>query len=537
MNVKKIDIIFYNGKVLTVDQNSRVCEAVAVAGDKIAAVGSTEEILAMADPETRRVDLAGRSLIPGIIDAHLHMAVFGMNLLAIDCRSPGVSSIEEIKAKIRAAAQSAPKGAWIRGWGYDHSKLKEQRHPNRWDLDEVAPDNPVMLSRVCAHISAHNSRSLAIAGIGEHDDPPAGGAYEKIGDVVSGVMFENAHMNMMKVSSPSEEELACAMETANRQLVAEGITTVHDSGGYGAAQMSAIQSAIETGQVQVRLNMMIFSFVDNLGYVDDYLKVGVRTGFGSDRFRLGPIKIMIDGSSSGPTAATREPYASKPESRGIMSMNQEQIEDVVLRAHAQGWQVTCHAVGDRAISAMLDAIEKAQSAFPRSNARHRIEHCAMMTEGLMARVKALDIIPIPQPIFLYEFGDGYLVNYGKTRADRMFPCGDFIKNGILAAGSSDCPITFSNPFLNMHLAVNRTTQTDQLVGGDTRISRLDALRMFTWNGAYAGFEEHLKGSIEPGKLADMVVLSDDFMAVADEAIKNLQADMTLIGGQIVFERV
>lgn len=536
MKIKKADTIFYNGHVMTVDRNNRVCEAVAVAGDRIIAVGDTEEIRALADTETKTIDLDRRSLIPGIIDAHLHMAVFGMNILAVDCRSPGVGSIEAIKEKIRAAAAIAPKGTWIRGWGYDHSKLEEQRHPNRWDLDEAAPDNPVMLSRVCAHISAHNSRSLSLAGVGDHDDPPAGGAYEKIGGVVSGVMFENAHMNMMKVSSPSQEELVCAMEAANRQLVAEGITTVHDSGGYGAAQMAAIQSAIETGLIQVRMNMMIFSFVDNLSYVNDYLKVGVRTGFGSDRFRLGPVKIMIDGSSSGPTAATKEPYASKPESRGIMSMNQEQIEDIVFRAHTGGWQVTCHAVGDRAISAMLDAIEKAQAAFPRSNARHRIEHCAMMTEGLMERVKTLDIIPVPQPVFLYEFGDGYLVNYGKERSDRMFPCGEFIKNGVLAAGSSDCPITFSNPFLNMHLAVNRETQTGQIIGKDTRISRQDALRMFTWNGAYAGFEEHLKGSIEPGKLADMVVLSEDFMAVPDAAIKEIQVEMTMIGGQIVFER-
>jgi predicted amidohydrolase YtcJ len=273
-----------------------------------------------------------------------------------------------------------------------------------------------------------------------------------------------------------------------------------------------------------------------LGFVDDYLKVGICTGFGSDRYRLGPIKIMIDGSSSGPTAATRTPYTSNPDSSGIMSMTQEQVDDVVMRAHRAGWQVTCHAVGDKAIVAMLDAIEKAQAAYPRENARHRIEHCAMMTEGLMERVRALNIVPIPQPVFLYEFGDGYLVNYGGERASRMFPCGDFIKNGITIAGSSDCPITFSNPFLNMHLAVNRTTQTGQKIGAEYRVSREDALRMFTQKGAYASFEEDKKGSIEAGKLADLVVLSKDFTAIADEDIKNVRADMTMIGGKIVYKR-
>jgi predicted amidohydrolase YtcJ len=542
----KADFIFYGGKVHTVDADDRICEAVVVAGDRIVFAGSDADAFAFAgiSPDEipsgdgpRLINLNGKSLVPGLIDSHLHTAVFGANAMAVDCRSPGVSSIDDIKRLIAEAAAKAPAGTWIRGWGYDHSKLKEKRHPNRWDLDEAAPENPVMISRVCAHISTHNSMSLALAGIGDHDDPPAdGGAYEKIDGVVSGVMFENAHMNMMKVAALGKDELVDAIETAGRFLISEGITSVHDSGGYGAVQMRAVQEAIETGRMKVRMNMMIFSFVDNLDFVNDWLKVGSNTGLGNDRLRIGPLKIMIDGSSSGPTAATRKPYTSNPDDSGIMSLSQAQIDDVVLRAQKAGWQMTCHAVGDRAIDAMLTAYEKANEACPRKDARHRIEHCAMMTEGLLERVRALGVIPVPQPVFLYEFGDGYFINYGRERADMMFPCASFLRAGVPIAGSSDCPITFSNPMLNIYMAVNRRTQTGQHIGGDESITVAEALRAFTMGGAYASFEEDIKGSIETGKLADLVVLSDDLYAVPSEKIRSIRAELTMIGGEIVYEK-
>jgi predicted amidohydrolase YtcJ len=530
------DFVFWGGPVLTVDANDLIAQAVAVRANRIIAVGEKEAVWKYVGPQTEQIDLRGRSLVPGLIDSHLHTAVFGANALAVDCRSPGVSSIEDIKELIREAAKKTPPGQWIRGWGYDHSKLKENRHPNRWDLDEAAPDHPVMLTRVCAHISAHNSKSLVIAGIGEHDEPPAGGEYERVDGKLSGVMFENAHMAMMKVASLSEQEIADAMEVAGKILAAQGITTVHDSGGYGKAQMAAIQEAIKTGRFKLRVYAMIVSFVENIRFVEDYLKLGVHTGFGDDRYRLGPIKLMIDGSSSGPTAATRKPYAVNPASSGIMSMEQAQIDDIVMRAHLGGWQMTCHAVGDRAVTAILDAIEKALAKAPRKDHRHRVEHCAMMTEGLLERVKALGVVPVPQPIFLYEFGDGYMVNYGKERAFDMFPCKRFLDAGIPAAGSSDCPITFSDPLLNMHLAVNRETQTGQCINADERVSIQEALRMFTYNGAYASFEEDTKGSIEVGKLADLVVLSEDLYATPAEKIRDVKADLTMIDGEIVYRR-
>jgi predicted amidohydrolase YtcJ len=474
------DYVFIGGPVITADKKNSVQTGLAVKGNEILFVGDEADAKKLIGEETKVIDLAGRSLVPGFIDSHLHMGVMGANSLAIDCRSPGVSSIEDIKKLIAERAKITPKGQWIRGWGYDHSKLAEKRHPNRWDLDEAAPDHPVMLTRVCAHISAHNSKSLEIMGITDESEAPPGGVYMRENGHVNGVLLEYAHMQAMKASMLTKEELLNAIELANDMLVKEGITSLHDSGGYGFVQMGAFQDAAEQKRLKVRVYSMIFSFVENLDFNNTYLGIGLHTGFGNERFKIGPAKLMIDGSSSGPTAATLKEYASDPGNYGILSMKPEDVDEFVLRAHKAGFQVTSHAVGDRAVTVIVDAIEKAMKAFPRENCRHRIEHCAMINDELLERIKALGIVPILNPIFLYEFGDGYMVNYGKERAYRMFAAKSFLDKGVLAAGSSDCPITFSNPILNMHLACNRTTQTGQVLNKKECIGVMDALRMFRW---------------------------------------------------------
>ncbi len=531
-----MDLIFYGGSVLTMDHRNTVVSAVAVKDGKIMVTGTDDTVMKYAGRDTRLVNLNGRSLIPGFIDSHLHTAVLGANSIAIDCRSPGVSSIADIKALVCKAAEQTPKGAWIRGWGYDHSKLAEKRHPNRFDLDEAAPDHPVILTRACAHISAHNSLSLKLAELADNAPDPEGGMMDREKGMINGVMRENAHMKILKTSQLSKTELTEAIGAASNLLIREGITSVHDSGGFGTVQMSAMQDAIKANLMKVRVYSMIFSFVDNLKFVEEYIHTGLHTGFGDERFRLGPVKLMIDGSSSGPTAATIKPYASDPGNSGILSMTQEQVEDLILRAHREGWQVTSHAVGDRAVTMIVDAIEKALVQYPRENHRHRIEHCAMVNDQLLKRIQKLGIVPIPNPIFLYEFGDGYLVNYGRDRADRMFTNKSFFDRGIIAAGGSDCPITFSNPILNIHLAVNRETQTGNVINPNERISVMQALRMFTCHGAYASFEENIKGSVEAGKFADLAVLSGNLMEMPQEKIKELKVDMTIIDGQVVYQR-
>lgn len=527
------DIVFINGNIITVNEKNEILEALAIKGDRITFVGSNDEIKKYIGEKTEIIDLKGRSLLPGFIDSHVHMAVYGMNALGIDCRYPKVKSIEDIKGLIKEETKKIPEGKWIRCWGYDHSKLTEKRHPTRWDLDQVSPNNPVILTRTCAHISTHNSKSMELAGIDENTKSPPGGEIEKKEGIPTGVMKENAHMNVLKISKFSKEELIKGLKRANEDFIRQGITSLHDSGGYGAVQMAAMQEAIQKKVVDIRIYSMIFSFVENLNFINDFIKVGIHTNFGDQNLKLGPIKIMTDGSSSGPTAATNAPYSNGSGSRGIMSMTKEEIEENIFKAHAAGYQVTAHAVGDRAIEQVITAIEKALKVMPKKNHRHRIEHCAIVNENIISKIKQLGIIPIPQPTFLYEFGDGYMVNFGGKRVDKMFPCKTFIQNNIICAGSSDCPITFINPLLGIHMAVNRVTQTGQKISQNEKISVEEAIRMYTYNGAYASFDENIKGSLELGKLADLVVLSENILKCNPKKIKEIVVDMTMIGGKVI----
>lgn len=529
-------IAFVNGNVITVDKNNSIHDSLLIEGGIISQVGTYETIKEIIDSSTEVIDLHGRSVVPGFIDSHLHMGVMGMNCNAIDCRYPYVKSIEDIKSKIAESAKTKPKGSWIRGWGYDHSKLSENRHPDRFDMDEVAPDHPVMLTRTCAHISTLNSMALKKAGMSDYAPDIPGGVIERTSEgIPTGVMKENAHMAMMKVAIPDEDELKIALKTANDILVSEGITSVHDSGGYGEMQLKVQREAVNSGLINIKINAMVFSFIENLDFVEAHIKMPVDTD-NNPHFKVGPIKIMIDGSSSGPTAATIKPYTSNPNFSGILSMKPEVVDDIILRAHKAGHQVTSHAVGDRAVDIISSAIEKAVNKYPRKNHRHRIEHCAIVNDSIVERIKRVGIIPIAQPIFLYEFGDGYIKNYGKERTDKMFTCNTFMKLDIPVAGSSDCPITFSNPLMGMHLAINRVTQSGQAISQGERVSKMDALRMHTYNGAYASFEEDIKGSIEPEKAADLAVLSEDFSVCPDEKIMDLKVDMTFIDGVCVYKR-
>ena len=529
------DIVLKNGNIITVDKQDSFAEAVAIKGNKIIFVGNAVDADAFIGPDTNVIDLHGRSVVPGFIESHIHSAVMGVNSLAIDCRPSAVSSVEEIQEAVFERTKTTPEGEWIRGWGYNDQYLKEKRHPDKWDLDKVAPKHPVMLTRVCNHISTYNSAAIKIAGITNTPDySPV--TFTRKNNEISGVMLEEAHFAMFKAAMLKEQEIVDGMTAAYDMLIKEGITSVHDSGGYGPVQFKAFQNAVEQKKFKIRLYPMIFSFSENLKLNDDFLKIGLHSGMGNDHFKIGPMKLMIDGSSSGPTAATFKAYECDPDNHGILSHSQELVDDYVCRGQQGDWQITSHAVGDKGVTIIVNAIEKAMNLYPKEGARHRIEHCGMINDELLDRIAKLGIVPISNPIFLYEFGDGYVTNYGKESAWRMFTCKSFLDRGIIAAGASDCPITFSDPLMGIHLAVNRETQAGQVINPDERLKPLEALRMFTYNGAYASREENIKGSIEVGKLADLAVLDQDFMKVAPSEIRNIKVDMTILDGIIEYER-
>jgi predicted amidohydrolase YtcJ len=265
------------------------------------------------------------------------------------------------------------------------------------------------------------------------------------------------------------------------------------------------------------------------------LNTGVHTGFGDERLRIGAFKVMTDGSSSGPTAATRDPYESNSDDRGIAYWQQDDLDDLIGRAHRAGWQCTVHAVGDRAIEQTLNAMARAQSEYPREGLRHRIDHCGITPPDLQRRVRAQGIVPAMQPAFFWEFGDGYIRNYGRERADVMFPAKSLLDAGVIVAGSSDSPVTDYRPLFGIEQAQTRATMDGDVCGPNERVDLTTAIRMHTINGAYASFEEKLKGSIEVGKLADLTVLSADIRTVPTRELRDLPLAMTIVGGRVAYE--
>jgi predicted amidohydrolase YtcJ len=333
---------------------------------------------------------------------------------------------------------------------------------------------------------------------------------------------------------PTTEEFSDALMRASAAYLAAGCTSVHDAGGLVGPAFGPCQDLVEAGQLKLRI--YAFATINSLQHpVLGLLGAGMRSRFGDERLRLGAFKVMTDGSSSGPTAATREPYASNGQDSGILYWDQDGLDELIGRAHRQGFQCTVHAVGDRAIEQTLHAMARAQREFPRDGLRHRIEHCAICPPDLQNRVRVQHIVPAMQPAFFWEFGDGYIQNYGRARADMMFPAKSLIAAGIPVAGSSDAPVTHYAPLFGIEQALTRKTMAGDVCGPDERVDLTTAIRMYTIHGAFASFEEGFKGSLEVGKAADLVVLAEDLSRVPVQGLRDVGVVMTVVDGEVVYE--
>lgn len=529
------DTVFLNGQVVTVDAENRVMEAAAVKGNQILAVGSTEEIRRHIQPGTTIIDLQGKSLLPGFIDAHLHITIYGTNKLGVDCKARRIQSVSELLDALKQQASQTPEGEWVRACGFDENLMLEGRYPTVSELDEVSTSHPIFVMRTCAHHSVVNSYALAIAQYDRDTPDPQGGRIDRdASGALTGFLVETAHMKMFDLASFSETEYKRGLRMASNDFVAAGITSVHDAGGYGPENFRAMQKAVQEGDVKVRIYAMICALNQSEEFVRKMVDAGLVTGTGDNRFRIGPAKVFTDGASIAPTMAMREPFTSRPEDYGILYYEQDELNTILGEAHAKGFQITAHAQGDRAIDMLLTCFEVALAAHPRENHRHRIEHAGVSAPDLLKRMARLGVVPIPNPAFIYDHGDSYVKNIGE-RVGHMFPARDQFDQHIIAAGASDSPVTDFNPLIGIHAAVNRRSKTNQVVGDNQRVSVMEAIRMFTWNGAYASFEEGIKGSIEPGKLADLVVLDGSILDTPVERIKERKVEMTMIDGKIVYQ--
>jgi len=510
----KADLILCNANVLTLNRRRPRAESVAVKRDKIVWVGRNADIELFTG---KRIDCGGKTVVPGFNDAHIHVMAYASNLLSIDCSPASVASIPDIQEKIGRAVQHAPRGTWIKGAGYNEFYLAEHRHPNRHDLDRVAPNHPVKLTHRSLHACVLNSLGLVLAGISvETPDPPGGLIDRELGTgEPSGLLFGmNSYLNEKVIPPLSEKELRRGVKLANRSLLSSGITSVQDATVRNSfEQWGTFRKFKKSGELVPRISMMF-----GLHALDDLKGRGLNYGYGDNGLRLGAVKFTLD------------------ETRGRLNPCQEELNEGVLRAHQAGFQVAIHAVEEMTVRAAAIALENCLRRSRKADRRHRVEHCSVCPPPLLRRLKAIKALVVTQPAFIYYSGERYLSDVPEAQLPWLYRTGSFLKSGLKPTASSDCPVVPCNPLVGIYAAVTRRAESGQVLSPKEASSAEEALRMYTLAGAYASFEERLKGSIEVGKLADMVLLSADPTGVAPEEIKDIQVEKTILGGEVVWER-
>ena len=532
--------LFRNANVVTMDDVRPRATSVAVQGGRILTVGQTDGLRS-----ARVVDLDGATVVPGFNDAHNHMVHFGTTLTELALSSPPMRSVEQIVEVVAAEARSTPTGSWIIGSRYDQNKLEGGRHPTAQELDRVAPDHFVWLKHTSGHMAVVNSRVLDTVDI---DAVPEGGVAVRDDEGrPTGLLQEQAQLLVRRLVHPlSQDALVDAIEQAGRHYLTEGITSCQEAGigggwvGHSPLELGAYQRARAEGRLPVRVSVMVAA--EGLHDLEHHeqdegfgLDLGLRTGLGDEWLRVGPVKVFADGSLLGLTAAMHDDFASEPGNRGYLQMAEEKLRTVITRAHRAGWQVATHAIGDRAVATVLDIYGEALRAAPRDDHRHRIEHCGVADDEQVARLARLGVIAVPQGRFVSEIGDGMMAALGPQRTRWCYRQRSFLDAGVVLPGSSDRPVVAGAPLLGIHDLVNQRTASGRAFNPDEALTAEQALRCFTLGSAYASFDEHRKGSLEAGKLADMTVLSDDPTRVEPGRIRDIEVLATVVGGEVVHD--
>ena len=522
------DYVVINARVFTSDPESPSAEAFAVKGDRFLAVGSSADIRALAGSGTEIVDAEGMFVTPGFIDAHSHPSGAGVNeLVQVNA---DLRSASDIAAALQERAGSTPAGQWIQAFKYDDTKLSEGRPLNRDDIDALVPDHPVVVRHRGGHTSVYNSMALGLAGVtSETQDPPGGRFYRDENGRLTGLVAGGARAVFSELipSDSTREQRRDGVMLISELMTQAGLTSVHQTGGY-RDDMIAYQDAREAGGMRFRMYLFPRGRL-----FDDLVNAGVRTGMGDEVFRIGAVKFTADGSASERTMRMSEPYEGRPNDYGLLYMTEEEIFQSVENAHRNDFQVAIHANGDVTIKMVLDAYERAQTLWPRADTRHRIEHCSLVNPELLGRIRDLGVIPAPFYTYVHYHGNKW-VDYGEERMRWMFAHKSFLDYGIPVAPASDYTPGPYEPLMAIQSMVTRKDFDGRIWGPNQRISIKDALKICTINGAFASFEERIKGSITTGKLADFVILADAPQDVDPDQIKHIEIVRTVVGGKTMY---
>jgi hypothetical protein len=531
--------IYANARILTVDPGRPSADAVAVRDGRIVAVGDEAEVRPQVGSDATSVDLGGRTMVPGFIDAHNHMACTAETFFAVDASPRSVSSIAELVTAVAEAAERTPPGAWVRGFGMDWTRLADGRRPTRWDLDEAGDTHPVVILHVSGHYALVNSRALADSGLGEAAADPAGGSLERdASGRLTGLLLDSATNLVLQTSvdicghgpnihtAVETDELARMIGEASRRYLAAGLTTICDP-QVTSREMKAYQLARTQGDLSIRTVMLPLSH-----QLDEYLAIGLVGPIGDDHLRVGAMKFYTDGAITGGTAVFTEPMGSRGQYPGSLYHEPAELADLLRRAAGAGWQLAIHTMGDRAMGIMLDGVEAAMARAPDRDMRHRIEHSTWPTAEQLARIARLGMVPVTQPGSIAELGDIWHDHLGE-RVHHAMPLRDQLELGIRPAISSDAFVQSYRPLDTIAAALHRVTPSGFQVGPDQELTVEEALAAHTINAARALHLEDRIGSIEVGKLADFAVLDGDLLGASAEEIRSLPIWMTVVGGEVL----
>src|SRR5258708_11068548 len=527
---EKPDLILHNGHMVTMDAADPVAEAVAISRGRFFAVGKNAEVMNLAAPGVRKMDLGGKTVLPGFIDAHSHPAQAGLShLRMVDC---DLRYISAILAAMRERAARTPVGDWVLGFKYDDTKTEDGRPLSIADLDSAVPHHPVHIEHRGGHTVYANSLAFRKAGIDEKTPDPPGGKidHDPATGKLSGGVGESAKAFLERVLPPNftRDDHREGVKLISKMLARTGITSATEAQGT-PTDLRAYQDARDSGDLLYRAYCFI-----NYRFIDAMIEAGVRTGLGDEWVRVGAMKLVCDGSISERTARLSVPYEGRPNDYGILVMTEEELYTYGRKAHLAGWQIGTHANGDVGIDTALRVSECLQREDPRHDARFRLEHCTLINDDLIARIKALGAIPTPFSTYVYYHGEK-IRNYGAARLHHMFALRSFLDAGIRATQASDYPPGEFIPMMALQSEVTRTDTKGNVWGPKQKITVEEAIRVGTINGAYASYEENLKGSIEAGKLADLVVLGRDPFKENPSTLITIPVERTMAGGRWSFE--
>lgn len=538
------ELILVNGRIHTIDDRTPSATAVAIRDGRFVAVGSDDEIRALAGEATQIEDLQGAAVVPGLIDAHNHLQTTGQMLREV--RLYDTRTIPEIVERVAARVAETPKGEWIVGRGWDESLLAEKRHPNRHDLDAVSPDNPVVIHRVWNKLVC-NTAALRAAGIDRETPDPAAdvlysGSFERDEQGGPTGLFRDRAKEMITnhIPAPSEEARVAAVAEACRAYNAVGLTGVAEPGLY-PEEIRAFHRAKREGKLTVRTDMLMAAWgfgapETEEGLEERFANLGIGGSFGDDLLRLEGIKLMIDGGMSDRTARMFEPYLDQPDHRGTWVVEPMRLAKLIRYVHDLGWPMDIHTCGDEAQEWVVSAFADAQRENPKPWLRHRVHHAYFPTETALARMAEAQIPAVVSSPFLTNLGEGFVNSVGPERASRAMPMRTYLEAGVPLAGSSDSYITDFNPWVGMHAAVNRRTVTGRDLGKAAEaLTPAEALHSYTMGGAFASGREDRQGSISPGKLADLVVLDRDPLAIDPDELDQVTSTATMLGGAWVWK--